>query len=129
MVGFARRGDEVYETQVRPRLTPDDEGRFAAIDIETGEYEIAEDELAACDKLSARSPDAQIWLNALADLPYGWRSTPSGILKVVPARNRPREGGNVGSTHPVSGLMVVCDSAWPAGGVAASRDNCILYFG
>ena len=41
---------------------PDDEGRFAAIDIETGDYEIAEDELAACDKLSSRSPDAQIWL-------------------------------------------------------------------
>ena len=53
---FARRGDEVYEMQVCPRLTSDDEGRFAAVDIETGEYEIAEDELGACDRLSIAFP-------------------------------------------------------------------------
>ena len=39
-----------------------DEGKFAAIDIESGTYEIDVDELAACDKLSARIPAAQIWL-------------------------------------------------------------------
>jgi len=59
---FARRGDEVYEMRVRPHLTTNDEGKFAAVDIETGAYEIDEDELEACDKLSARVPDAQIWL-------------------------------------------------------------------
>jgi hypothetical protein len=59
---FARRGDEIYETQVRPHLTAEDEGKFAAIDIESGVYEIAMDELEACDKLSARMPNAQIWL-------------------------------------------------------------------
>jgi hypothetical protein len=48
--------------QVCPHLTNNDEGRFAAIDIETGAYEIDEDELEACDKLSARVPHAQIWL-------------------------------------------------------------------
>jgi hypothetical protein len=61
-VEFARRGDEAYETHVRPHLGTDDEGRFAAVDIETGTYEIAEDELRACDKLSGRVPGAQIWL-------------------------------------------------------------------
>jgi hypothetical protein len=59
---FARRGDEIYEAQIRPRLTADDEGKFAAIDIESGEYEVADDELGACDKLGARLPEAQIWL-------------------------------------------------------------------
>ena len=34
-VEFARRGDEAYETHVRPHLRPDDEGQFAAVDIET----------------------------------------------------------------------------------------------
>jgi hypothetical protein len=37
-------------------------GKLVAIDIETGAYEIADDELAACDQLDARLPDAQIWL-------------------------------------------------------------------
>jgi hypothetical protein len=59
---FARRGDEVYERQVRPLLKPEDEGKFAAIDIDSGAYEIADDELAACDKLNARVPNAQTWL-------------------------------------------------------------------
>lgn len=59
---FARRGDVLYESDVRPNLKPEDEGRFVAIDIETGAFEIAEDELAACDRLRNRVPDAQIWL-------------------------------------------------------------------
>jgi hypothetical protein len=61
-IEFARRGDQVYETQVRPHLTIDDVGRFAAVDIETGAYELAQDELTACDNLGARVPGAQIWL-------------------------------------------------------------------
>ena len=59
---FARRGDAIYEGEVRPHLKTDDEGKFAAIDIETGTYEVGNDELAACDKLSDRLPEAQIWL-------------------------------------------------------------------
>jgi hypothetical protein len=59
---FAERGDTIYESDVRPHLKPDDDGKFAAIDIETGNYEIHEDELAVCDKLRARVPDAQIWM-------------------------------------------------------------------
>ena len=59
---FARRGDETYETQVRPHLKPEDTGKFAAVDIETGSYEVADEELEACDRLHARVPDAQIWL-------------------------------------------------------------------
>jgi hypothetical protein len=59
---FARRGDEVYETQVRPRLKAADKGKFAAVDIETAAYEVADDELEAIDRLRARVPDAQIWM-------------------------------------------------------------------
>ena len=59
---FARRGDAIYENDVRPQLKADDEGKFAAIDIESGIYEIDEDELEACHKLRARLPAAQIWM-------------------------------------------------------------------
>jgi hypothetical protein len=59
---FARRGDAIYEKKVRPQLNPDDEGKFVAIDIETGEFEIDEDEMEAGDRLLARVPDAQIWM-------------------------------------------------------------------
>jgi len=59
---FARRGDAIYENDIRPQLTAEDDGKFAAIDIESGAYEIDADELEACDRLRARVPDAQIWM-------------------------------------------------------------------
>lgn len=59
---IARRGDEIYEREVLPRLSPDDEGKFALVDIETGDYEVDRDEVAASDRLLARHPDAQVWV-------------------------------------------------------------------
>ena len=58
---FARRGNEVYERVVQPRLTDADNGEFVAIDIERGTFEIDADEIAASHRLLARNPDAQIW--------------------------------------------------------------------
>jgi hypothetical protein len=57
---FARRGEEIYERDVRPRVEAGDEGKFVVIDIDTGAYEIDEDELAASDRLFARNSDAQL---------------------------------------------------------------------
>ena len=59
---FAQRGDDIYENDVYPNLTTDNDGKFVAIDIESGTYEIDVDELEACDRLRARVPDAQIWM-------------------------------------------------------------------
>jgi hypothetical protein len=59
---FARRGDEIYERDIRPRIEAGDEGKFVVIDIETGAYEIDADELAASDRLVARNSDAQVWV-------------------------------------------------------------------
>jgi hypothetical protein len=58
---FARRGDEIYETQVRSQVEADNHGKIVAIDIETGAFEVADDLLAASKQLSARLPDAQTW--------------------------------------------------------------------
>ena len=65
---FARRGDAIYEKDVRPN-SPADEGKFAAIDIESGKYEIDADEMKAGNRLRARIPEAQIWM-----VPVGHRS-------------------------------------------------------
>jgi hypothetical protein len=59
---FARRGDEIFERTVRPRLRPEDDGRCVAIDIETEEYCIADEILLATDELRRRLPDPQPWL-------------------------------------------------------------------
>ena len=59
---FARRGDAIYERDILPRLTEDDKGKYVLIDIETGDYEIDDDQLAASDRLWKRHPKAQPWL-------------------------------------------------------------------
>lgn len=59
---LARRGDAIYETQVRPGLPPGDEGKFVAIDVESGLFEVDGDEVEACQRLKQRCADAQIWL-------------------------------------------------------------------
>ena len=59
---FARRGDAIYERDIRPHLQPGDEGRFVAVDIESGAFEVDPDELEVCQRLRARVPEAQIWL-------------------------------------------------------------------
>jgi hypothetical protein len=58
---FARRGDAIYEEEIRPLLEPQDEGKFVAIDIESGRYELDRDELKAGNRLRARIPQALIW--------------------------------------------------------------------
>ena len=59
---FARRGDEIYESQVRSQFEEGNHGKIVAIDIETGDFEVDAGEIDACDRLEARHPDAQIWM-------------------------------------------------------------------
>ncbi len=59
---FARQGQTLYERDIRPHLTAGDHGKFVAIDIETGAYEIDRDDYTATERLLGHHPNAQIWL-------------------------------------------------------------------
>jgi hypothetical protein len=59
---LARLAAEVYERQVQPALRPEDDGKFVAVDIRTGQYELDEDDYAAVMRLHARCPSAEVWL-------------------------------------------------------------------
>ena len=58
---FAQRGNEIYQSQVRPQVEESNHGKIVAIDIEIGAFGVAKDSLTASDQLLARLPDAQIW--------------------------------------------------------------------
>ncbi len=77
---FARRGDEIYERDIAPRVERGDAGKYVVIDIETGAYEIDADELAASDRLLARQPNAQVWLRRVGSR-YARRFGPRGRAK------------------------------------------------
>lgn len=58
---MTKRGNEIYESQVRPQVKKGNHGKIVAIDIDTGAFELAEDTMTASDRLIARYSDAQIW--------------------------------------------------------------------
>jgi hypothetical protein len=58
---FARRGNEIYELQIRSQVEKENYGKIVAIDIDTGAFELADDTITASDRLLERFPDAQIW--------------------------------------------------------------------
>jgi hypothetical protein len=59
---LAGLGASVFDRQVRPTLRPEDDGKFVAIDVDTGAYEIDEDDYAAVARLRSRKPAADVWL-------------------------------------------------------------------
>ena len=58
----ARRGDEIYDRDVRSQVEPQHNGEIVAIDLDTGAWEVDPDQDTAADRLEARLPDAQIWV-------------------------------------------------------------------
>jgi hypothetical protein len=58
---IAKRGEAIFEKEVRPHLTDRDPTDFVVIDIETRAYEVDADNLTACLRLRERDPNAQIW--------------------------------------------------------------------
>ena len=55
-----RRGQAIYDTQIRHLIAPEDEGKFVLVDVISGDYEIAERSVEARVKLRKRRPGAVI---------------------------------------------------------------------
>ncbi len=55
-----RRGQAIYDAQIRHLISPDDADKFVKIDILTGDYEIHENPATAGRKLRERRSDAVI---------------------------------------------------------------------
>ena len=61
---LARLGAAAFR-HVRPVLRAEDDGKFVAIDVGTGDHEIDEDDYAAVTSLRTRRPAAEIWLERI----------------------------------------------------------------
>ncbi len=59
---MARLGDEIYERDIRPQVEADNHGKVIAIDVDSGEYAIADTASAAAKRLREQRPDAHVWL-------------------------------------------------------------------
>jgi len=59
---IAERGQALYDHDIRDKLDASLRGKFLALDIETGEYEIDADERSALKRVRAKHPDAALYL-------------------------------------------------------------------
>lgn len=59
---LAGLGGAIFDRHVRQALRPEDDGTCVAIDVETGDYAMDEDDYVAVVRLRSRQPAADIWL-------------------------------------------------------------------
>jgi hypothetical protein len=79
---IVERGTRIYEEQLRHILEPQHIGKYLVIDVETGEYELDEDHLAASDRAAAKRPGARLYAMRVGSRSVGrvggrWSATPS----------------------------------------------------
>ena len=74
------RGEEIYQ-QYREELESQHKGQFFVVDIETGNYEIADEDMEATERLLAKNPEAMTYglrigfgpIYKLGFRSYGWK--------------------------------------------------------
>ena len=59
---IAQRGQALYDQQIHTQVETRHKGKFLVLDIETGNYEIDVDELAALKRAKAKNPDAALYI-------------------------------------------------------------------
>ena len=58
---IAARGKEIYSQQVQHKVEPQHKGKIVAIDIQTGDYEVGDNDLKAIKHLLAKRPESIIY--------------------------------------------------------------------
>lgn len=56
------RGEEIYEREIRPKLGVEDEGKLVIVDVESGDFEVSDDENEASERLEKRRPGAMAFI-------------------------------------------------------------------
>lgn len=59
---LARKGQQYYDQHLRDKLEPDHTGEYLFLDVETGDYEMDHDELAAMERARAKHPASVFYI-------------------------------------------------------------------
>ena len=55
---IAALGEKIYQEQIKSLVYPAEKGKYLTIDVESGDYELAEDALTSVQRLRQRRPNA-----------------------------------------------------------------------
>ncbi|ETW98881.1 MAG: hypothetical protein ETSY1_16945 [Candidatus Entotheonella factor] len=86
------RGEEIYEQQIRQHVEAGNQGKFVVIDIETGEYEVDQDDLQAT-KRALRKRSTAILYGLRIGYPTAY--TLGGHVAMEPGQVRDHEATTV----------------------------------
>lgn len=59
---LARRGQAYYDQHLRAELEPEHNGEFLALEVESGDYELGQSQIAALDRAEASHPDSVFYI-------------------------------------------------------------------
>ena len=59
---IAERGQALFDREIRSTLSPSEQGKFLVLDIETGDYELDKDELAAIKRARVKHPQGAFYM-------------------------------------------------------------------
>jgi hypothetical protein len=62
---IGERGVQIYESRLRAVIEPQFHGQFVAIDVETEDYEVANEAAVASNRLWVRRPDSQVLIERI----------------------------------------------------------------
>ncbi len=66
-----QRGRALYDAQIRNYVEPGKTGQVLVIDIETGDYELGADDIAASHRLQAKHPGAALYAMRVGSETFG----------------------------------------------------------
>ncbi len=58
---IAMRGEELYQQEIRNEVETANKGKYLVVDIDTGDYAIADEDLVATDRLLSKRPNATVY--------------------------------------------------------------------
>lgn len=58
---IVKRGQALYDGEIRPKVEAGNKGKFLVINVETGEYEMDADDVAAAKRARSRFPGAALF--------------------------------------------------------------------
>lgn len=59
---LAAEGKQLFERNVQPVLKAEDDGKFVAIDLDSGDFEVDADDYSAVTRLRSRRASGDFWL-------------------------------------------------------------------
>jgi len=63
--GLAHRGRDYYDDHLRAKLEPQYNGKFLALELDSGDYEMGDTQLEALDRAEAKHPNSVFYIHRI----------------------------------------------------------------